>query len=793
MVKSFTTLLLLCTISNFSNAQAFKFFHTGKTPKFIKPGTESDTLLNPFAGGLNTPQFSNIDWNNDGKQDLFVFDKEAVKHFTYLYDNGKFRYAPQYEASIKNYLVGWALLKDHNFDGRPDLFTSAFPYNAVTPTPLVSATYIQLYDNVPGQNGKTMFKQHGNMLIDTGLFVGPPWNQAFPPSPIIGVSGALPALEDLDGDGDIDLMTNMAENSTLVFMENLKKNKQNIPFPDDTVLYIQRDRCWGYAYYDYRNFYHVNVDRSTNSDCVFNSWGKAARKHADQSMQIIDLNGDGIGDLIVGDSEYKSLIALTNGRMQNSIGADSIVIMDTLFLSEDGITRKKFMEYPATYYIDITGDGKKEFLVSTNRLNSSRTVNNIWIYDATRVNSNLQFTPQPGNDFLYKDMIDLGLRTAPAFTDVDGDGDKDLVIATSGVYEVTNNNNDRLFLFKNITDSINPVFKLADSNFARLSDIPGQGFFFAHPTFGDLNGDGKDDLLLGEGNGTIAYFENTSSGGNISYNLVDRNAFGISAGSYATPQLIDLDKDGLLDIIAGNTIGKIKFFKNTGSQTNPVFSSTPTLDSLGGVDSREIFVTEGRAPYYDLNGYAAPHIVDLDGNGIWEMILGSSTGKVYIYTDVYAHKDSVARLIDKPFFDLGTEDNTGYNKRFGGRTTVATAYLDGDNKPDIVLGNISGGLVFLGTDGPSVGLREAAGDDKNALIVFPNPTTDVVNIQLKRTSSSPLLYSLFDLTGREILKGTIDPNKGNTQINIPHLNNGLYFIRFESSEWYSTQKLMIGK
>ncbi|MGZ5244005.1 MAG: hypothetical protein ACXWW0_08925, partial [Bacteroidia bacterium] len=38
-------------------------------------GENNDTLYNAFTGGLINPMFSNIDLNNDGRQDLFIFDR----------------------------------------------------------------------------------------------------------------------------------------------------------------------------------------------------------------------------------------------------------------------------------------------------------------------------------------------------------------------------------------------------------------------------------------------------------------------------------------------------------------------------------------------------------------------------------------------------------------------------------------------------------------------------------------------------------------------------------------------
>lgn len=81
------------------------------------------TMQLPFCGGLNTPQFSQIDMNQDGKNDLYVYDGSAYKHLVFINTGSsaepEFKYAPEYEKNFPA-VEDWAVLHDFNCDDIPD-------------------------------------------------------------------------------------------------------------------------------------------------------------------------------------------------------------------------------------------------------------------------------------------------------------------------------------------------------------------------------------------------------------------------------------------------------------------------------------------------------------------------------------------------------------------------------------------------------------------------------------------------------------------------------------------------
>jgi hypothetical protein len=89
-------ILFLFQINAFSQ---FKFDYNDAIP--VKIG--NDTLLFPWAGGLNYVQVSDIDFDFDGDMDLFIFDrsKDNIRLFETVSVNG----TPQYKFVQNKYSV----------------------------------------------------------------------------------------------------------------------------------------------------------------------------------------------------------------------------------------------------------------------------------------------------------------------------------------------------------------------------------------------------------------------------------------------------------------------------------------------------------------------------------------------------------------------------------------------------------------------------------------------------------------------------------------------------------------
>lgn len=112
--------------------------------------------------------------------------------------------------------------------------------------------------------------------------------------------------------------------------------------------------------------------------------------------------------------------------------------------------------------------------------------------------------------------------------------------------------------------------------------------------------------------------------------LLSRN-HPLYSGSLSVPTVVDWDNDGVLDIISGNSEGRILFFKNYGSNKTPAFGNGDPLYSCG----EEV---KFHAGYFEVQGpddggawgYICPNVIDWDGDGILDIVTSSNATRIEI-------------------------------------------------------------------------------------------------------------------------------------------------------------------
>ena len=99
------------------------------------------------------------------------------------------------------------------------------------------------------------------------------------------------------------------------------------------------------------------------------------------------------------------------------------------------------------------------------------------------------------------------------------------------------------------------------------------------------------------------------------------------AGSLPVPSVADWDGDGVLDIVTGNSEGRLLFFKNWGSNAEPAFGREVRLCSQGQEICFRAGYYEVQGPFEAAWGYLCPVVFDWDGDGLKDIVFSGNEGK----------------------------------------------------------------------------------------------------------------------------------------------------------------------
>jgi hypothetical protein len=435
--------------------------------------------------------------------------------------------------------------------------------------------------------------------------------------------------------------------------------------------------------------------------------------------------------------------------------------------------------FPGAFLADVNADGKKDLLVSPQARSESQRENQVWVYlnQGTNAKPNFVFNR---NNFLQNQGVSLSGYSTVAFWDYDGDGLNDMLVAGKAnpqrVYLYS-----KLDLYRNVGTSTKPVYKKTVDDFAGVAakNIP-----YLMPAVADMDGDGKQDLVLGQENGKLVFYKNTGmSNGIPQMSFITNNYQGIDVGEYSRPATGDINRDGLTDLVIGEYSGVINYYKNTGSSTSPTF--TLENDFFGHVRTNFFYYsyeydTTGKpidsTLHMDGGGFSSPYISDVNSDGKWDMITGSATGRLFIYLDIESHlQDSFAEagpMVYNEVYDAYERPD------FGFISSPAAADLDGDGAQEIVAGNYRGGFYYLSSVYIPLGINEVAIRHRvSKLKAYPNPAEN--NLTIDRASR------LINGTGQLFICNSLgQPVYQNERVSFPvgidvsSWPSGMYFIQY---------------
>ena len=712
-----------------------------------------------FAGGLNNPQFSAADLNQDGIQDMVIFDRAGDVVLTYLNSGvpgaNSYTFAPDYACNFPK-LTDYAMMRDYNQDGAADIFCASLSAGAQE-----MSVFRGYYENNTLKFTPYYFNYPNCTYCNPTQVWYPDQDQPGDWNNLLIAPTDIPAVDDIDGDGDLDILTFDPAGGHIWYAQN---RSVEMGFGIDSLKYHVVDKCWGRFYES--GLVACHCDLSDNASNCSNgltdgSLEERNERHPGSTLMTFDQEGDGDKEIVLGDVSFECLNLLNNGGSAASAWMTS---QDESFPSYN--TPLSLFTFPAAFYLDVDNDGKRDMVVAPNNRNIGEDQKNVWFYRNTAATGH-HFELQ-GKSLFIGDMLDLGSGTHPTFADVNADGLKDMIVGTYGFFTTQSSTNARLYLFLNTGTATEPRFELVNNDWLNFSEFTPENYDFS-PAFGDLDGDGDLDLLVGHNDGGFFYYRNSAGPGApmILSRVFDSMWLDMDVvGLVSAPTLYDLTGDGLLDIIAGERNGNVNLFTNIGTINNPLFPLTPTIQKLGFVDTRL---------FGEAVGFSTPNFIPTP-NGLL-LVCGSNSGQLKAYQN-FTLGDT---------FDL--VDPVWGNVDEGGRTHPAFADLDNDGILEMVVGNLRGGLGMFRTtlvDCSTVNTIQPASDEPS-IRISPSPAHDRFQIELP--ALIPYRWQVFSATGHSMAAGKT--SGGKTVVETNNWESGVYFLQIEAGGSRVVRKVVV--
>lgn len=710
-------------------------------------------FTNAWTGGLNAPEFSSIDLDGDGRNDLFVFDKAGDKVLTFLNDGGPgdtaYHYAPAYEKLFPPLSV-WAVVRDYNQDGIPDIFT-AQTGEVVQGSAIPPGIKVYKGSRVNG-NLKFSVVQYCLYYTDGGTKTN------------LWVNGlGIPGLIDVNGDGDLDVLTFDLFGTDIEYYEN-QTVEQGLPA--DSLAFDFTSGCWGNVYVG-----TSGITPTLGISCKANNSNESGGpRHGGATLWPLDNQHDGDVDVLISESHSNYMVLLNN---TGNSGNANIGWADTLWPTCSAAARMPY--FPAAFNLDVNNDGEKDMLIAPNFTGQAMDAHNVLFYPYVNGDS-CAYHFSGSDSFLVHTMLDFGTDSKCVFYNYNDDSLMDILVGNYYLYNPLVAAPSKVGLYQNVGTTTAPSFKLITDDFAGLSAYyNGASTLAVTPAFGDLDGDGNADMLTGNANGDLNFFKGTGLGLNAFPAMTQPLFDSLHVNGYSSPFIYDFNGDSLNDIVVGRKDGRLSYYWNYGTPTSPLFYRDSVNANFGLVN-----VT---APSSS-DGYSYPSVhTDSAGNMI--LVVGSERGRVLEYLiDSTKLRAGAFQLIDS--------NALGYDA--GSRVTVQCYDLNEDGRVEYLLGNSRGGLqLFSETvwDSSAILALNKINEPYVAVSLFPNPAKEQITCLFKDGKlPSDLCYAIYNLQGQRLALPFVK-SADRLVFDTGSLTSGLYLVYLRYSGGFQTLRFVV--
>ncbi|WP_215223318.1 FG-GAP-like repeat-containing protein [Echinicola shivajiensis] len=670
-----------------------------------------ENLSMPFAGGINAAQVQGMDTNGDGKEELVIWDINSRSIKVFQNYNGQYKELAYMPYFFPQDISGFMVLADYDGDGKKDLFTS-------------TAFGIKAYKNITtaGQTNPEWEVAETYLKLENG-------------SNFQANNLDIPAIQDLDGDGDLDIVIfNYAVGDYLEYYKNTSVERTG---NRDIDAFAAPEIRWGnFEFCECGSFaFGQTCDGDPISRKIPSNENNAIEHSGGHSILLKDFNGDGIVDFLMGQDECNTLYYMENR------GSNTAPIFDSFSTNLPG--KRDLPQFPLFHVPQILED---QLLVSTNSSETTLTAGIDFSQSLYLLDQNLAPFSKA---FLQEDMLDLGENTRPFFK---GNASSGTLILTANTV-MNGEATGQAFRY----DLSNEALELIETDYLGLSELGLNDLQYLEYT-----NTGQDNYLFISGTKIIDFLLVRKLYYSNSQNIQELQEINIPNTTLRTNDHFEFYQYQSEDyMLLAKQTGELQRYKVT-------FEDSPQFELL---DSNYLGFSDSPA--------SRNLIVKVSNNNGQLDLYSIDQSGVLAFTPDFPNLNSTqnTQLLEMP-------DGNLQETKFSRNTWISTIPQTFGNKVDLLLGNRAGGLQFLkdiSTD------TNPPGEDQLLVKIYPNPVNGPVKLIASQAGKARLINSIG-----QVLKEGFDVEANATlTIDLSTFPNGLYLMEFISNKGERVTKKLI--